>query len=39
MEGSTKQVFSAFGEAAPAVAQRAGTERALESRGAALSRF
>src|SRR5499426_667021 len=39
MEGSSKQVFSAFGEAAPAVAQRAGTERAHESRGAALSRF
>jgi len=39
MDGSSKQVFSAFGEAAPAVAQRAGTERAHETRGAALSRF
>jgi serine protein kinase len=39
MEGNPKQVFSAFGEAAPSVAQRAGTERAHETRGGVLSRF
>src|SRR5499427_4001549 len=39
MEGNPTQVFSAFGESAPSVAARHGTERSLETRGGVLSRF